>query len=492
MIKVNNLTFGFSDRPLYQEASFGVGRGQKVGLVGPNGSGKSTLLSILRGEETAFLGQVQVQGHVSMVPQEIKLDPVMELAANIRAYADPGHKFPDFLLKKMFSDLELEIELDQNPKLLSGGQKTKLALARALLEGPDILLLDEPTNFLDTGGKAWVMQFLADYTGTVIVISHDLDLMDNRIDKILEIDVSSRTINEYKGTYSHYLTMKRERETTLKKRISAQKKHIQRMEESLHKMTRFTSKKGVRHRVQQQKRIAKEKVNLPPPPPEISRIKISLPIPKHVGEIPLKAIDISKRYGDRQILNNLDLTVIRNEKIAFVGPNGSGKSTFIKILMGLVTPENGRVLSDSRLDAGYYSQEFETWDYNQTIIDTFCKKTDKDDLFARSFLGRFLFSNEKVFQNISSLSGGEKTRLAIAMLTASSKNLLVLDEPTTYLDVLSQRIILEALKLYQGTMILVSHVPEFVREIKPTKALLFPEQKLMYWEDELLERVWDT
>jgi ATPase subunit of ABC transporter with duplicated ATPase domains len=171
-----------------------------------------------------------------------------------------------------------------------------------------------------------------------------------------------------------------------------------------------------------------------------------------------------------------------------IGPNGAGKSTFIKILMDKLLPDSGEVVRNYQLKVGYYSQEFETFDFKQTLLDAFMHETRKDQAFSRAFLGRFNFIGDKVFQKIESLSGGEKTRLSIAILVGVDNNLLILDEPTTYLDVLSQRIILESLKQYEGTMIIVSHESEFLKELKPDKAYLFPEEKMVFWDDELLQK----
>lgn len=261
------------------------------------------------------------------------------------------------------------------------------------------------------------------------------------------------------------------------------------MEKGLSKMVRFTSGKGVRRRIAQQKRIAKEKLELPTLPEEVRKIKINLPDPRKVGELPVRAIGISKSFGELSVLNTIDFTIRRGERVALIGPNGSGKSTLIKILIGEIQPDTGEVILNPSLKLGYYSQEFETFDFSLVVLDEFKTKTQKDEGFARSFLGRFGFLQDKVFQRVESLSGGEKTRLAIAEVCAIDNNLLVLDEPTTYLDVMSQRIILEALKEYKGTMILVSHTPEFVKELKPDKAFIFPESRMVYWDDDLLDRV---
>ncbi|OGM13788.1 hypothetical protein A3A76_04725 [Candidatus Woesebacteria bacterium RIFCSPLOWO2_01_FULL_39_23] len=489
MFRVSGLTFSFGEKPLYEKVNFVVGEGQKIGLVGPNGSGKSTLLNILIGREEGYNGKIETRGSISLVPQEVKYDADMLASETVREYIDREMKFEGYELHKLFAGLELDTELGANPNKLSGGQKTKLALARALLSRSDTLLLDEPTNFMDKAGKKWVMHFLSEYQGTVIVISHDLELMDKAIDKVLAINPVTKTIDEYKGNYTQFLRLKKEKEELVKRQILIKQKHITRMEKGLSKMKRLTSGKGVRRRVQQQRRIEKEKLELPALPLDVRKIKMSLPEPSKVGEIPIRTFGLSKSYGDLEVLTNLDFTIIRGERIALIGPNGSGKSTFIKILMGIVEPDAGEVVINPQSKIGYYSQEFETFDFRKRVIDAFVEDTHRDEGFARSFLGRYMFMGDKVFQRIESLSGGEKTRLSIAMLTAKDNNLLILDEPTTYLDVLSQRIILETLKEYGGTMIIVSHTQEFMAELAPQKALLFPEGKMVYWDTDLLDRI---
>jgi ATP-binding cassette, subfamily F, member 3 len=489
MIKVENLSFSYNDRPLYEGVSLIISKGQKIGLVGINGSGKSTLLKILTGKEEGYKGKVFVTGTIGLVPQEVKVDPEMEASETVKQYVDPNNNYQEYQINKMFSGLELSLLLSQKPQNLSGGQKTKLALAKALLANPDTLFLDEPTNFMDIGGRKWVMNFLSNYQGTVVVISHDLELMDNEINKVLFINTAKREIEEYKGNYSSFIRLKKEREELLKRQIVVKEKHIKQMEKGLSKMVRFTSKKGVRQRVRQQRRIEKEKTLLPELPKEVKKIKMNLPDPPKVGEIPVKAIDIKKSYGDLEVLNNLTFTVVRGERLALIGPNGSGKSTLIKILMEIINADFGNVIKSDLLKTGYYSQEFETFDFTKTVINTFVDQTKKDIGFARSYLGKFMFFDGKIFQKVESLSGGEKTRLSIAILTAQGNNLLILDEPTTYLDVTSQRVILEALKEYKGTMIVVSHTPEFIKELKPDKALLFPEQKMVFWDEHLVDKV---
>src|SRR5258708_7242766 len=326
MIKAKNLAFAYMEEPLYEGVSFIIGENQKVGLVGPNGSGKTTLLSIIAGKLDQTEGDIKVIGKIGIVPQEIKNDPEMESAKTIKDYVIGDGTHEDHEIKKLFSGLEINLDLNAPPQKLSGGQKTKLALAKALLAKPDILLLDEPTNFMDTAGKKWVMNFLGNYPKTVIVISHDLALMNHAIDKILFVNPPTKTIDEYKGNYSQFERLKKEKDELQKRHVVIAQKKVNQLEQAI------KNGLGVRARINLQNRIAKMKENLPELPPEVRKIKIRLPDPANVGEIPLKADSIKKSYGDKEVLKNVSLTVIRGERIALIRPNGAGKSTFIKIL----------------------------------------------------------------------------------------------------------------------------------------------------------------
>ncbi len=489
MIQVKNVSFNHL-RPIFKEVSFTIGEGQKVGLAGPNGAGKSTLFNLLTKVELPKEGSIITEGSVLLVPQEVKRDPILEESSTAREYLDRNYEREDKELLDILRGLELSnIELYEPPHHLSGGQKTKLAIARALLAEPDVLLLDEPTNFLDTKGKEWVMEFLSTYPKTLVLVSHDLELLDKSIDKVLVIDPLSQKIEEYKGNYTQYVKLKKERDAHFTRQIINETKHVKKMEKSLVGLMGRKSEKGVRQRVQLQKRIQRIKDALPPLPKEAKRIKISLPIPKQLSDEPIKVIGIKKSFGEKKLFENLSFTIRRGEKIALIGLNGAGKSTLIKIIVDLVKPDDGEVIRDSNLSLGYYSQEFETFDFSQTLIDLISNLGAMPQEKIRPFLAAFLFSGTKVFQTIGSLSGGEKTRLAIATLLLNNHNLLVLDEPTTYLDVLSQRVILEALKKYTGAVLIVSHTEDFIKELRPDRALLLPDCKLVNWSDELLDEV---
>ncbi len=491
MISVSNLSFSYTDKPLYEGVNFIIGKGQKVGLVGPNGAGKSTLFKVLMKEMDFTTGKVEIMGNTALVPQEVKRDPELENALSIRDYINPHKIHQDFEIHKLLHGMGLDdMDLDEKPTALSGGQKTKLALARALLMEPDILFLDEPTNFMDQEGKRFVMNFLSHYPKTLILVSHDIELMDHAIDKVLYVNPPLRAIEEYKGNYSQFKKLKAEKDALLKRQVIQGQKQVKRMEEAVKNAMGFRSEKGVRVRVQLEKRLERMKENLPELPPEVRKIKIRLIDPLPVGELPIRAVGISKAYDPQNpILTNVDLTIYRGERLALIGSNGTGKSTLIKMLVGTLQPDSGEIIRNQQLVLGYYSQEFETFDFSKTLLDLMHETSHKEMGMCRAMLGRFNFVGDKVYQKVESLSGGEKTRLSIALITAQPSNVLILDEPTTYLDVMSQRIILEAIKEYKGTMIVVSHNSEFIKELKPNRAFLLPEAKMKFWDDELLDRV---
>jgi ATP-binding cassette subfamily F protein 3 len=489
-IRVGNLSFSYGEKPLLIDANFRIEDGQKIGLVGENGTGKSTLLKLFRGEENPDEGSIGIQGKMELVPQEVKRDPTLDTASSVMTYVNPDGTKEEHQIRKLFAGLGIaEIDLASPPQGYSGGVKTKLALARALFMEPDILLLDEPTNFMDLEGKKWVMGLLAQYPKTLILISHDLDLMDKAIDRVIYINKHTHQIEEYKGNYSQYKRLQKQAEDLLKRKVEAEQKHIKHMEEGYTKIQRYKSAKGVKVKVRLKHRIAEAKANLPELPPEIRSIKIQLPEPARSGDVLITARSISKSYDSLSIIKDLNFSIRRGERIALLGPNGVGKSTLIKLLIGQLPVDSGVVEWNPMNKLGYYSQEFEDFDMDTSVLQLFMDRCERMESFCRPFLGKFNFRSNKVHQKVGTLSGGEKTRLSIAMLCSTDANLLILDEPTTYLDVLSQRVILDALKAYKGTMIIVSHTEEFIKELKPDKVFLMPEAKMDFWVDEYSDKV---
>ena len=490
MIKASNITFTYGIHPLYQNSSFTIGDGTRVGLVGRNGTGKSTLLRVLSGLDSIDGGKLIIEGRVAYVPQEIKHDPILDAAPSIRAYIDPDFTREDAEILGMMRNVDIgDLSLDLKPTSLSGGQKTRLALLRGLIQEPDISLLDEPTNFMDTKGKQWVMNFLSNYSKTFILVSHDLDVIDPYIDKVIAINEFTKQIEEYNGNYSKYIKLKKLREARMKRGILTQERKLKHMKKGVERMQRFTSKKGERQRAQLKKKIQKIQDTLPKLPPDIASMKFRLPEPTWTGELPVLVKNISKSYGEVNVISDLSFSIKRGERVPLIGQNGVGKSTLIKMISGEIKSDTGRVELHENVKLGYYSQEFETFDREQTLLEFALKVTNTYEQSIRPMLAGFMFSAQKIQQKIETLSGGEKTRYAIALIMLRDFNMLILDEPTTYLDVLSQRLILEAIKQYKGTLLVVSHTEDFIRELKPDKAILLPEEKCVLWDNKYLERV---
>ena len=485
MIKVDNLSFSYTGSLVFDEISFSVGKNTKVGLVGQNGAGKSTLFRLLIGEQEPSWGDVEITGTIGYVPQEVKRDLLLESAQSAREYVDHQNKYTDYEILELLSSLELEnITLEDLPAKMSGGQKTKLALARALLLKPDLLLLDEPTNFMDIAGKRWVMNFLSSYPNSLIIVSHDIELMDGAIDKVFELNTHTKKIDEYRGNYTSFKKLKAEKEALFKRQLLIKQKHIEGMEAGLRKHTQ-----SVRQRIQMQKRIEKEKANLPTMPPEVRSIKLQLPVPSRGPQIPVSVSHLSKAYGDKKVIKDLSFYIERGQRVAFIGPNGVGKSTLIKMMTGKLVQDSGELRLGDGIKIGYYTQEFEDINLDHTLFEVIQEEGKLSDSQTRAFLGRFMFAGDRAFQKAASLSGGEKTRLSIARLLLQDYNFLILDEPTTYLDILSQRIILEALKEYTGTMVIVSHTEQFIEELNLNKVLFLPEEKFDYWKPEYLAKI---
>jgi ATP-binding cassette subfamily F protein 3 len=489
MIQVKNITFSHAGDPLYADASFSVPKGKKAGLVGLNGAGKSTLFQLLLKTEWPEEGSIRTEGSIRLVPQEVQNDPLQQQAPTIRHYLALAKKHSDKTYAKLLANMELKhVSLEDACKQLSGGQKTKLAILHALLSEPDILLLDEPTNFLDAPGKLWVMHWLAQYKKTLMVVSHDLDLLDRSIHKVIYINKQTKNIEEYTGTYSQFKKLKADKDAQLTRYIKNQNQKITKLKKSIEILRKSNVEKVIHQRLRLEKRMETMQANLPQMPKEIVNIKLNLPKPAPIGEIALSVKHLSKAYSENVVIKDLSFSIIRGQRYALIGNNGTGKSTIIKSIMNHITPTSGTTTVDNRAKIGYYSQEFETFDMTDTLLQFVCTWTGKKEHIIRPFLARFMFGQETLKQPLRTLSGGEKTRLSIALLMAEDHNLLILDEPTTYLDTLSQRIILEALKEYQGTMLVVSHTPAFLSELKIDRAILLPEEKIVFWDNALAAR----
>jgi ATP-binding cassette subfamily F protein 3 len=534
MLQVNHIHLAYGPRLILDDISFTVAPGEKAGLIGVNGAGKSSLLKIIAGALEADRGNVMRPRSFGYLSQDIAHETPIAAGSVVRdfMFSSTGldqaiQAYEDLSLKMTRSDnddLETLLEhfalaqealerlgyyeadarceelitglniggvtLDREVSTLSGGQKTKLALARLLYQQPDLLLLDEPTNFLDVEATGWLMEFLQDYSGALLIISHDLDLLDRSINKVLRLNEFTHQLEEYRGTYSNYLTVTGDALALMERTKKLQEREIERLRKTSQRLRGYGATR-VKQRIAVDKRIATLEESKPQLPQNSRHIKIDFPVRQPSERTVIIAEELSKSYGPRKIFHDISFEVERGQRLVIVGLNGAGKTTLLRTLLGLTALNAGEVVIGDRVRLGYYAQENEGLDYENTVLNEANAVLPTDSKRVRSILGRFLFNGERVFQKIGTLSGGEKTRLALAKMVLDGPNLLVLDEPTTHLDVMSRNIIGEALGNYNGTIISVTHDLEFVRHLKPDTLLLMPEGRILPYEekhDSLLER----
>ncbi len=538
MLQVNSISLSYGPRLVLDNVSFTVAPGEKAGLIGVNGAGKSSLLKIVAGIQEADGGKVMLPRTYGYLSQDVAHETSVADGTTVRdfifnsigldtaieAYETLTNKIAEaaqttnnahlpILLKhfeqaqdaldrlgyydadaraeQLVAGLKLGgVTLERLVQTLSGGQKTKLALARLLFQAPDLLLLDEPTNFLDVDATEWLMDFLAKYSGALLIISHDMDLLDRSINKVLRLNEFTHKLEEYRGNYSSYLTLAGDALALMERTKSQQEREIARLRKTSEKLRGYGATR-VSQRINVDKRIATLEASKPNLPQASRRIKIDFPVRQQSAQIVLRAERLAKRYGTKEIFRNISFQIERGQRLVVVGLNGAGKTTLLRTLLDITTLDAGTVTMGDRVRLGYYAQENEGLGYDNTLLSEATEALPADPKRVRSILGRFLFSGSRVFQQIGTLSGGEKTRLALAKMVLDGPNLLVLDEPTTHLDVLSRTIIGEALGDYNGTIIAVTHDIDFVRYLQPDTLLLMPEGRIMAYKtehDELLKR----
>ncbi len=501
MLTIKNISLRRGERKILKEVNLFLGQYEKVGLVGVNGAGKSTLLKIIVGLEEPDLGEINFNGTLSYLSQEVhkeisernlsKIDG-SQYSVSIGEYliVERGIQVEEWEINKLLNNLNMK---DKNSnsvlKELSGGQKIKVELIRILLEKSDLLILDEPTNFLDIPSAQWLMGYLVNYPNAVIVVSHDLRLMNKGISKIWFLNENESKVEVFKGNYEKFLKQIALRDELLLKSLKNQERRAKKIYESAKILAgRGSTKEKVKaakkfelaeKEKEKAKQIQKKLV-------KSKKMKISIPTPLNCSRNVLTVEGISKEYiKGIPVLKDISFDVEKRERFAIIGKNGAGKTTLLKILAGKLKPTKGKYAWGAGTSVGYYSQEYEDLKYSNTVLEDIYG-LDWGDMDRRAFLGRFLISGEMVHQKVKTLSGGEKTRLALAKLFAGRHNVLLLDEPTTYLDPDSQKILLESLKEYKGTVILVSHEPEFVRKLGIDKVLLMPEEKYSYFKEEYI------
>ncbi|KKP43013.1 MAG: ABC transporter ATP-binding protein [candidate division WS6 bacterium GW2011_GWC1_33_20] len=503
MLSIDSISISKGGKEILKDISLFVGPNEKIGLVGVNGAGKSTLLKIIAGKEESDLGNIYFNGTLSYLSQEIhkemegniskELDIQENLTIGEYLILQRGLDIEEWEINKFLNNMNMkEKSSDSILRELSGGQKIKVELIRILSEKSNLLILDEPTNFLDIPSTEWLMGYLSTYPRAVLVVSHDLRLMNKSISKIWYLNDIRHNVDVYRGNYDDFIKQMSLKDELLVKTLKAQQMKAKRIYENAKALSSRGSTKEKMKAARKLELAQKEKlkaIEMAKGLVKSKKMKIEIPTPFNCSRNVLTVENISKEYiKGIPILRNVSFEVEKKEKIAIIGKNGVGKTTLLKILAGRLKQNKGKYTWGASVNLGYYSQEYEGLDYEQTVLEN-VYGLDWGEIDRRAFLGRFLLTGDMVNQKIKTLSGGEKTRLALAKLFAGRHNVLLLDEPTTYLDFDSQKILLSALKEYKGTILIVSHQPEFVRDLGIDKVLLMPDEKYGYFKEEYIERV---
>ncbi len=503
MISFSDINKQYGKQLIFVDASFQLNPGEKVGLVGPNGAGKTTLFRMIVGEEEADEGQVTVPKrlHIGYFRQDVEemkgrsvLDESIagsgragdlhhELEELQRAMEDPERADELDRVLERFGTVQEEYEhldgyaleaqarevlhglgfqddqIDGDVGALSGGWKMRVALARVLLGRPDVLLMDEPTNHLDIESIIWLEQFLKSFQGALLMTSHDREFMNRIVSKIAEID--SGEIITYSGDYDFYERERAIRETNQQAAFARQQAMLAKEQRFIDRFRTHAAKAAqVQSRIKALDKI--EKVELPK---KRTVVKFEFRVPARSGDQVAVIEDLHKRFGPRVIYDGFNLTVRRGERWAVMGKNGAGKSTLLKMIAGAMEPDAGSVQLGASLTMGYFAQQsLDVLDPELTVIEQLQKDFPQDGLGSlRTLAGAFQFSGDDVDKSIRALSGGEKSRLAMARMLYNPPNFLVLDEPTNHLDLATKEMLVEALKQFEGTMIFVSHDRTFLR-----------------------------
>ncbi len=529
MILATDLELRAGARLLLDDASFRVAPGDRIGLVGRNGAGKTTLCRVLAGEAQPAAGTVTRSGSVGYLPQDPRTGDLDVLArdrllsargldtvlAGLRAAehamvaGDGQHRERAI---KRYGDLDerfhalggypAEAEaavisasvglpdrvLGQPLRTLSGGQRRRVELARILFSGAQTLLLDEPTNHLDADSIVWLRGFLARHRGGVVVISHDVELLEASVNRVFHLDATRTTLDLYNVGWRSYLA---QRETDERRR-HRERANAERKAAALHAQADRMHAKATK--AQAAKNMARRADRLLAGLEETRQndrvAKLRFPSPAPCGRTPLTAEGLSKSYGSLEVFTDVDLAVDRGSRVVILGLNGAGKTTLLRLLAGLERPDTGEVLPGHGLKLGYYAQEHETLDPALSVFDNLraaAPETPAPEL--RRTLGAFLFSGDAVDQPAGTLSGGEKTRLALALLVVSGANVLLLDEPTNNLDPASREQVLAALSSYAGAVVLVTHDEGAVDALGPERVIVLPDGIEDIYNDELAELV---
>lgn len=497
MLTVSQIGKSYGGRILFSDASLQINSGDRIGLIGANGAGKSTLFSLILGENLPDEGSVSLQRGrtVGFLPQESAPsgdETVLQLATSVSAEMTAAYakmrRFPDehsaehheaaavFLehdgynlearAKSILAGLAFrETDFDRPARTMSGGWIMRAHLARLLVMQPDLLMLDEPTNHLDLETLGWFQNHLAGYAGALLVISHDRAFLNAVCEGIVEI--SRQRLHRYHGNYDDYLVEKKARDEQYLAAYKNQQREIAHLEDFIN---RFRAKASKAAQAQERiKRLAKIE-RLAPPENAEATVKFRFPQPPRGGQRTMVLQGVRQAYGDHVVYEDLNLTIERGHRTVLVGPNGAGKSTLLKILAGMLPLAAGTRTEGHNVSVGYFAQHrTDSLDVRRTVLEEAMDGAPGvPEQSVRTVLGSFLFSGEAVFKNVGVLSGGEKSRLALVKLLLRPPNLLLLDEPTTHLDMASINALVGALAPYEGTLVFVSHDVHFIRSLAKT------------------------
>jgi len=502
MLSINNLSFYFGSRPLYEDVSLHIKPKDRIGLIGANGTGKSTLLRLITGEYKPDKGDISRSGEctIGFLNQDLlsydSQESILHVAMQAFEEAMALQKKIDEVLKEMEVDYKDSLvdkltklqerfealdgysiqskaeeileglgfstkDLEKPLKTFSGGWRMRVMLAKLLLAKPSLLLLDEPTNHLDLPSIQWIEKYLETYEGAIIVVSHDRYFIDNTVKTVVE--VAQQNLHIYAGNYQFYLEEKALRSEIQKGAFENQQSKIRQTERFI---DRFKAKASKARQVQSRVKSLERMDMIEDVVEENARVNFRFKFSKNPGRTILSLKDISKSYGDLNILRNTHAIIERGDKIALIGANGKGKSTLLRIIAGTENIEGERTEGHNVLQGFFAQHQLESLNINNSMLDELKEAgSDKSELELRTILGCFLFSNDDVFKKIKVLSGGEKSRVALAKTLISEANFLLLDEPTNHLDIVSVNILIQALQQYEGTYIIISHDRHFVSQV---------------------------